>query len=72
MCGGGPSAPAYVPPPETAVSPQKAQNDQAAVDARDRERKRQLAMRGMRAVMATGARGVTGDAPTQQKQLLGQ
>lgn len=45
--------------------------DQGVLDAREAERKRQLAAAGMSGTNLTGPRGLTASASTQPKSLLG-
>ena len=62
-----PAPPAPPPPPPASPTADSA----TVMDARDRERRRQMAASGMRSTMLTGADGVTAGAPTAVKSLLG-
>jgi len=67
MCFSSPKAPP-IPP----AIPQPTEQDQAVVDAMDRERRKRSAQAGMASTLLTGGQGLTTPAPTQQKTLLGQ
>lgn len=68
MCiGSKPSVPAA---PEVQAAPQE--QDQAVVDSRDEETRRRRAAAGRSSTLLTGAQGVTTQANTSGKTLLGQ
>lgn len=68
MCMFGGDAPQQAEKPPAPVT----EEEQAVVDSRDRERRRQMAAAGQKMTMVNGAQGVTGAAPVATKQLLGQ
>jgi len=66
MCfGGSPPSPPKIPQQEQKVQ-------QAALDARDEERRRLRAQAGYQSTALTGGAGLTAPANTGQKTLLGQ
>lgn len=71
MCMGAPKAPAPPPPPPPPPAPPK-KPDPAVREARNDEKSRIRAMAGRSSTIATGAQGLTDEASTTGKKLLGQ
>jgi hypothetical protein len=69
MFGGGGSAPAPPPPPPPIPTPTRDDPEISQAD-RDARRRRQLAA-GRQSTLLTGGEGVTEDANTADKTLLG-
>lgn len=74
ILGGGPDIPAPATPPPPVTPPESAptKNDPAVKGAGEAERKRAALAQGRGSTILTGSRGITSDANTAKKTLLGQ
>lgn len=72
VCGGGGGKGSKAPDPAPAPRPESAEEQQAVDMSRDRERRRRALAMGRESTMLTGGQGVTTQAATAQKTLLGQ
>ena len=72
VCGGGGGKGSKAPDPAPMPKPESAEEQQAVDMSRDRERRRRALAMGRESIMLTGGQGVTTQATTQQKTMLGQ
>lgn len=70
--GGGGKGPSAPPPPPAPPRPESMEEQAAVSASREAERRRQAMAAGRESTMLTGGQGVTTEAPTASKTLLGQ